>query len=41
VSLEIPALRPVTNAIVKYSVRSAAGAKLQSEVNFPINRLPD
>ena len=31
VSLEFPGLRPVTNLIVKYSLRSAAGAKLQSE----------
>ncbi len=40
VSLEIPDLRPVTNLIVKYSLRSAAGAKLQSEVSFTINRVP-
>jgi glucose/arabinose dehydrogenase len=41
VSLEIPGLRPVTNLIVKYSLRSAAGAKLQSDATFTINRLPD
>ena len=41
VSLEVPGLRPVTNLIVKYSLRSAAGAKLQSEASFTINRLPD
>jgi len=41
VSLEIPGLRPVTNLIVKYSLRSAAGAKVQGDVNFTINRLPD
>ncbi|HLY74891.1 MAG TPA: DUF6797 domain-containing protein, partial [Planctomycetota bacterium] len=41
VSLGIPGLRPVTNLIVKYSLRSAAGAKLQNEVTFTINRLPD
>ncbi|HLY08353.1 MAG TPA: DUF6797 domain-containing protein [Planctomycetota bacterium] len=41
VSLEIPGLRPVTNLIVKYSLRSAAGAKLQNDVSFTINRLPD
>jgi len=40
VSLEIPELRPVTNLIVKYSLRSAAGAKLQSEASFTINRVP-
>jgi hypothetical protein len=36
VSLEIPELRPVTNLIVKYSLRSAAGAKLSSEVALSV-----
>jgi hypothetical protein len=40
-SLEIPGLRPVTNLIVKYSLRSAAGAKVQGDVALTINRLPD
>jgi len=40
VSLEIPGLRPVTNLIVKYSLRSAAGAKLQGEAAFTVNRVP-
>jgi glucose/arabinose dehydrogenase len=41
VSLEIPGLRPVTNLIVKYSLRSAAGAKVQGDVALTVNRLPD
>jgi len=36
VSLEIPDLKPVTNLIVKYSLRSAAGAKLNSEVALSV-----
>jgi hypothetical protein len=41
VSLGIPGLRPVTNLIMKYSLRSAAGAPVQGEASFTVNRLPD
>jgi hypothetical protein len=41
VSLEIPALRPMTNLLVKFSLRTAAGARLQSEVVLTVNQLPD
>jgi hypothetical protein len=41
VSLDLEGFRPVTNLIVKFSIRSAAGAKIQNEVFLTINRLPD
>src|SRR5207247_6549916 len=41
VSLDLEGFRPVTNLIVKFSIRSAEGAKIQSEVFLTINRIPD
>lgn len=41
VSLDLEGFRPVTNLIVKYAIRSAAGARMQSDVALTINRLPD
>jgi glucose/arabinose dehydrogenase len=41
VSLDLEGFRPVTNLIVKFSIRSAAGAKIHSEVFLTVNRLPD
>ena len=40
VSLDLEGFRPVTNLIVKFSIRSAAGAKIQNEVFLTITRLP-
>ncbi len=40
VSLDLEGFRPVTNLIVKFSIRSADGAKIQNEVFLTINRLP-
>ena len=41
VSLDLEGFRPVTNLIIKFSIRSADGAKIQNEVFLTINRLPD
>ncbi|MBI3856608.1 MAG: heme-binding protein, partial [Planctomycetes bacterium] len=41
VSLEIEGFRPVTNLLIKYSLRGADGAKVQNEVSLTINKLPD
>jgi hypothetical protein len=41
VSLELEGFRPVTNLMIKYSLRGADGAKVQSEVFLTINKLPD
>jgi len=41
VSLDLEGFRPVTNLIVKFSIRSADGAKIQNEVFLTINRLPE
>jgi len=41
VSLDLEGFRPVTNLIIKFSIRSAESAKIQSEVFLTINRLPD
>ena len=40
-TLDLEGFRPVTNLIVKFSIRSAEGAKIQHEVFLTINRLPD
>ncbi len=40
VSLEIPGLRPVTNLILKLSIRGADGAKVQHDVALTLNALP-
>jgi hypothetical protein len=39
VSLAIPALRPVTNFVLKFNVRSADGAAVTPELNYTINRV--
>ena len=41
VSLEIAGFRPVTNLMIKFSLRGADGSRIQSEVALTINRLPD
>jgi len=41
VSLDLEGFRPVTNLIIKFAIRSAAGAKIQSEVALTINHLPE
>ena len=41
VSLEIAGFRPVTNLMIKFSLRGADGARIQSEVALTINQLPD
>jgi hypothetical protein len=40
VSLEIPGLRPMTNLIVKFTIRSADGQRMSHEVALTINRIP-
>ena len=40
-TLELPQLKPVTNLVIKYSIRGASGVKLQQEVALTINVLPD
>ena len=37
----IAGFRPVTNLMIKYSLRGADGARIQSEVALTINKLPD
>jgi glucose/arabinose dehydrogenase len=41
VSLDIEGFRPVTNLIIKFSIRAADGSKIQTEVSLTINRLPE
>jgi hypothetical protein len=41
VSLEIEGFRPVTNLLIKYSMRGADGAKVQNEVSLTINILSE
>ena len=41
VSLEIPTLRPVTNLILKFTIRSSDGQRMSHELSLTINRLPD
>jgi len=41
VSLEIPALRPMTNLRVKFTIRSGDGQRMSHEVSLTINRLPE
>jgi glucose/arabinose dehydrogenase len=41
VSLEIPALRPVTNLVLKFTIRAADGQRMSHEVSITINRLPE
>ncbi len=41
VSLEIADFRPVTNLIIKYSMRSAKGAALKGDVALTITHLPE
>jgi len=40
VSIDLEGFRPVTNLILKFSIRSADGAKIQNEVFLTINRVP-
>ncbi|HXX95228.1 MAG TPA: DUF6797 domain-containing protein [Planctomycetota bacterium] len=40
VRLEIPGLRPVTNLVVKFTIRAADGQRMSHEVSITINRLP-
>jgi len=41
VSLELEGFRPVTNLMIKYALRGADGAKVQSEVSLTVNKLPE
>ncbi len=41
VSLEIPTLRPVTNLVVKFTIRAADGQRMSHEISLTINRVPD
>jgi hypothetical protein len=41
VSLEIPALRPATNLILKFTIRSADRQRMSHELSITINRLPE
>ena len=41
VSLEIPALRPVPNLVLKFRIRAADGARLEQELSFTIHQLPE
>ncbi len=40
-TLELPQLKPVTNLVIKYSIRGASGMKIQQEVALTINALPE
>ncbi|HYG76629.1 MAG TPA: DUF6797 domain-containing protein [Planctomycetota bacterium] len=39
-TLEIPTLKPVTNFILKFKLKSADGAPINQELNYTINALP-
>ena len=40
ITLSIPNLKPVTNLVIKYNFKSAAGAIVKGEVDYTINRMP-
>jgi hypothetical protein len=39
VLLTIPALKPVTNLIIKYDLKSADGAAVKSEVSMTVHKI--
>ena len=41
VSLEIPGFRPVTNLVLKFTIRSGDGQRMSHDLSLTINRLPE
>ena len=40
VAVEIPGLKPVTNLVIKFKIKSADGALISHEIDSTINRMP-